>query len=146
MIMDNCSRRQKQFLPIPETQKAGQYLTRRCHLMTRKTGNILLGTGYPCLMKTGNRKREFGKGKERNTSGRKSTSLRTTGTTGRMRNCGEHPGHIIAIITWKKRNRSTTVHMRGRDWTGRQRSTKALRPGRWRKKAKRLNAVRSIGK
>ncbi len=146
MNRNTGSRKQNQFLPTPGMKTGRRYMIQNCRHMTQKTGRKLHSIGFPFLMKTEYRKLGSGKGKERNTSGRRSTFRQTTGTTGRMRNGGEHPGQNIVTNIWIRRSRSIIALMRGREWTERRRSMKASQPGTWRKTADHLSDVRQTGK
>ena len=57
------------------------------------------------------RERGSGKEREQNISGRKSTYLPTTGTTGRMQRSGVLPGQNTAINTLNRRNKLITGHI-----------------------------------
>ena len=141
--MSSGSRSRRLFSQTGEMKKAGRYLIRRNLPTIPKGKKKLPSTASPNWTKTASKKSEFVRARERNISGRRSQSLRTTGTiTARLRS-GEHLGQNTVTGILQKTSRSITEVMPGRGKIKSPLSTKALPQERWKRKAKLLTDARS---
>jgi len=141
--MSSGSRSRRLFSQTGEMKKAGRYLTRRNLPTIPKGKKKLPSTASPSWTKTASKKSESVRGRERNISGRRSQSLRTTGTiTARLRS-GEHLGQNTVTGILQKTSRSITEVMPGRGKIKSRPSTKVLSQDRWKPKANLLTDVRS---
>ena len=124
-------------------KKAGRYMTLRNLPTILKGKKKLLSTASHNWTKTASKKSEFAKARVRNTFGRRSRFLRTTGTiTARLRS-GDHLGLNTATGILQKTNRSITEAMHGRGSIKYRLFTKALSQDRWKRKARPQTDVRS---
>jgi len=141
--MSSGSRSRRLFSQTGEMKKAGRYLIRRNLPTIPKGKKKLPSTASPSWTKTASKKSESVRGRERNISGRRSQSLRTTGTiTARLRS-GEHLGQNTVTGILQKTSRSITEVMPGRGKIKSRPSTKVLSQDRWKPKANLLTDVRS---
>ena len=141
--MSSGSRSRRLFSQTGEMKKAGRYLTRRNLPTIPKGKKKLPSTASRSWTKTASKKSESARARERNISGRRSQSLRTTGTiTARLRS-GEHLGQNTVIGILQKTNRSITEVMPGRGKIKSRPSTKALPQERWKRKARLPTDARS---
>ena len=143
MSMSSGSRSRKLFSRTGEMKKAGRYLIRRNHPTIPKGKKKLPSTASRSWTKTASKKSESVRGRERNISGRRSQSLRTTGTiTARLRS-GEHLGQNTVTGILQKTSRSITEVMPGRGKIKSRLSTKALPQERWKRKVRLPTDARS---
>lgn len=132
--MSSGSRSRRLFSQTGEMKKAGRYLIRRNLPTIPKGKKKLPSTASPNWTKTASKKSESVRARERNISGRRSQSLRTTGTiTARLRS-GEHLGQNTVTGILQKTSRSITEAMPGRGKIKSRPSTKALPLERWKRK------------
>ena len=141
--MSSGLRSRRLFSQTGEMKKAGRYLTRRNLPTIPKGKKKLPSTASRSWTKTASKKSESARARERNISGRRSQSLRTTGTiTARLRS-GEHLGQNTVTGILQKTNRSITEAMPGRGKIKSRPSTKALPQERWKRKARLPTDARS---
>ena len=141
--MSSGSRSRRLFSQTGEMKKAGRYLIRRNLPTIPKGKKKLPSTASRRWTKTASKKSESVRARERNISGRRSQSLRTTGTiTARLRS-GEHLGQNTVTGILQKTSRSITEVMPGRGKIKSPPSTKALPQERWKRKARLPTDARS---
>ena len=141
--MSSGLRSRRLFSPTGEMKKAGRYMTRQNLPTIPKEKKKLPSTASLNWTKTASKKSESVRVKERNISGRRSQSLRMTGTiTARLRS-GEHLGLNTVTVILQKTNRSITEAMHGRGKIKCRPSTKALSLDRWKRKGRLPTDARS---
>lgn len=141
--MSSGSRSRRLFSRTAEMKKAGRYMTRQNLPTIPKGKKKLPSTASRSWTKTASKKSESVRARERNISGRRSQSRRTTGTiTARLRS-GEHLGQDTVTGILQKTSRSITEAMPGRGKIKSRPSTKALPQERWKRKAKLPTDARS---
>ncbi len=146
MNMSGGYRNRRQSSPTAEMKKAGRYMTLQNLLTIPKGKKKLPSTASPNWTKTASKKSESVRARERNISGRRSQSPRTTGTiTARLRS-GEHRGLSTVTGISIKTSRSITEAMHGRGSIKYRLFTKVLLQGRWKRKARPLTDARSTEK
>lgn len=143
MNMSSGLRSRRLFSQTGEMKKAGQYLTRRNLPTIPKGKKKLPSTASRSWTKTASKKSESARARERNISGRRSQSRRTTGTITARLKSGDHLGQNTVTGILQKTSRSITEVMPGRGKIKSRRSTKALPQERWKRKAKLLTDARS---
>ena len=141
--MRSGCRNRRLFLQMAEMKKAGRYMTLQNLPTIPKGKKKLPSTASLNWTKTASKKSESVRARERNISGRRSQSQRTTGTiTARLRS-GEHLGQNTVTGILQKTSRSITEVMPGRGKIKSRPSTKALPQERWKQKARLLTDARS---
>ena len=140
--MRSGCRNRRLFLQMAEMKKAGRYMILQNLLTIPNVKKKLPSTAYLNWTKTASKKSEFVRARERNISGRRSQSPRTTGTiTARLR-FGDHLGRNTVTGILQKTSRSITEAMHGRGSIKYRLFTKALLQDRWKRKARPLTDAR----
>lgn len=131
------------FLQTAEMKKAGRYLIRQNLPTIPKGKKKLPSTASHNWTKTGSKKSESVRARERNIFGRRSRFPRTTGTiTAKLRSGDPHGQNTVTGISIKT-SRSITEAMHGRGEIRFRLSTKALLQDRWKRKEKLPTDARS---
>lgn len=143
MNMRSGCRNRRQSSPTGEMKRVGRYTTLQNLPTIQKGKKKLPSTASPSWTKTVSKKLESARARERNISGRRSQSRRTTGTiTARLRS-GEHLGQNTVTGILQKTSRSITEVMPGRGKIKNRPSTKALPQERWKRKVRLPTDARS---
>ena len=143
MNMRSGCRNRRQSSPTGEMKRAGRYTILQNLPTIPKGKKKHPSTAFLNWTKMASKKSESVRARERNISGRRSQSLRTTGTiTARLRS-GDHLGQNTVTGILQKTSRLITEAMHGREEIRFRLSTKALSRDRWKRKARLPTDARS---